>query len=478
MPDRYYITTTIPYVNSDPHIGFALEIIEADVVARYKRLLGKEVFFSTGTDEFGQKIWQAAQKENKSPKDYVDFYAKRFEDLKPALNLSYDNFIRTTTNEHQKAAQEFWKLCDKNGDIYKKAYEGLYCVGCEVFLKEQDLVNNCCPLHPNLIPEKIEEENYFFRLSKYADQLKNYLELPGVILPDWRNKEAQEFISRGLEDFSISRPKTRLSWGVPVPGDEEHVMYVWFAAFVNYISTLGWPEDTSNFNKFWQEGETVQAAGKDMVRFQSLMWQAMLMSAGFKTTRKIVYHGFITSDGRKISKSLGNVINPFDVVEEYGTDALRYFLLREISPFEDGDFTMEKFKEAYNANLANGVGNLVSRVMKMAIDYQVTGDRLQGIDDTKLPKEITDALDKYDFKSAMDVIWQKIAVLDKQIQETEPFKLIKTEPQRAKEILRELVRGVYEVGVWLTPFLPETSKKICEAVETHTRPSILFPRKE
>src|SRR3989344_8916393 len=295
--NSFYITTTIPYVNAEPHIGFALELVQSDAIARYQRLLGKEVFFSTGTDEYGQKIWEASQKEGKNIQDYVDHYAQKFLDLKNILNLSYDNFIRTTSPEHISAAQEFWRLCDVKGDIYKKKYKGLYCVGCEKFITERDLVDGKCVLHPNSKLETIEEENYFFKISKYKDILLEYLSEEKVIVPEWRRKEAIDFVEHAMEDFSISRDKKRFSWGISIPGDNTQVMYVWFGAFVNYISTLGWPKNKNNFKKFWLEAEKVQIAGKDMVKFQSVMWQGMLMSAGMPTTDRNIHHGFITGEG-------------------------------------------------------------------------------------------------------------------------------------------------------------------------------------
>ena len=306
----FYITTTIPYVNADPHIGFALELVQADVIARYARLQDRDVFFSTGTDEYGQKIWEGSVKEGKDVQDYVDHYAQKFLELKNVLNLSYDNFIRTTSKEHIIAAQEFWRLCDKKGDIYKKLYRGLYCVGCEKFITEKDLMDGFCSFHPTKKPEMVEEENYFFRLLNYKKQLLEYLSNEKVIIPEWRRQEAINFVQDGIEDFSISRNKKRFSWGIPIPGDDTQVMYVWFGAFVNYISTLGWPNSHGAYEKFWVEGEKVQTAGKDMVKFQSVMWQGMLMSAGMPTTDTIVYHGFITGEGGiKMSKSIRNFLN-------------------------------------------------------------------------------------------------------------------------------------------------------------------------
>ena len=470
----FFITTTIPYVNAEPHIGFALELVQSDAIARYYRLLGRDVFFSTGTDEYGQKIWEASQKEGKDIQAYVDHYAQKFSELKKLLNLSNDNFIRTTSKEHIKAAQEFWHLCNRRGDIYRKIYRGLYCVGCEKFITEKDLMDGKCSIHPNKMPEIIEEENYFFRLSKYKEELLKYLSSEGVIIPEWRRIEALDFVKEGMEDFSISRDKKRFSWGIPIPEDDTQVMYVWFGAFVNYISTLGWPNSKGVFEKFWSEGETVQTAGKDMVKFQSVMWQGMLMSADLPTTDKIIYHGFITGEGGiKMSKSLGNVVNPNEIVQEYGTDALRYFLLREISPFEDSPFTMERFKEAYNANLANGLGNLVSRILTMAETY--------GVDHLGLFPIFKDNsnLNNFDIKKYMDEIWEKIQILDKKVQEKEPYKIFKTDHNFAMSIVSNLCSDLSIVANMLIPVMPKTAEKISEYIRAFKKPSQpLFPRKE
>src|SRR3989344_6067109 len=371
MSKAFYLTTTLPYVNAEPHIGFAFELVTADIIARYRKLLGEEVFFNTGTDEHGLKIFRKAQEEGKEPQAYTDEYAAKFKQLKEKLGLSDDlHFIRTTEPRHVAAAQEMWRRCLAKGDIYKKRYRSLYCVGDEAFIKETELVDGKCPNHPTIAPIEIEEENYFFKLSVYQEKLLAYLSQEGVILPEWRRQEAINFVKQGLDDFSISRVKEKMPWGVAVPDDDSQIMYVWFDALTNYISTLGWPEDKEgNFKKFWEEGETVQLAGKDQIRFQSIMWQAMLMSAGLPTTKKVVYHGFITSGGAKMSKSLGNVIDPIAIVDEYGVDALRYFLARHVHPFDDSDFTMERFKEAYNADLANGIGNLVARILTMSSQY-------------------------------------------------------------------------------------------------------------
>lgn len=476
MAKPFYLTTTLPYVNADPHIGFALEIVQADIIARSKRLMGSEVFFTTGTDEHGQKIFQKSQEEGVEVQAYVDRYAERFGKLKEQLGLSYDAFIRTTNPQHKEAAQELWRRCEAAGDIYKKKYKGLYCVGDEMFLKETDLVDGKCPNHPSMQPIEIEEENYFFRLSKYQDKLLAYLSEREVILPAWRRDEAINFVKGGLEDFSISREKARMSWGVPVPGDDTQVMYVWFDALTNYISTTGWPEDAAgNFKKFWEQGEVMQVAGKDQVRFQSIMWQAMLMSAQIKNTDRVMYHGFITSGGQKMSKSLGNVIEPLALVQEYGTDAVRYFLARHMHPFDDSDFTMDRFKDAYNADLANGLGNLSARIMQLA---QTHLEAPVVVEHKPFPKEFSDALAVFEINKAAGYVWERISALDQKITETAPFKVVKEDTEKGRAIIAELVVELAFIDLMLEPILPATSGKIIEAIMSNKKPENLFPRKD
>ncbi|MDP6387939.1 MAG: methionine--tRNA ligase [Candidatus Pacebacteria bacterium] len=472
MSQSCYLTTTLPYVNANPHIGTAFEFVTADIIVRYKKLMGDEVFFNTGVDEYGQKVYTKALEEGKDPQKYVNESAEKFRKLKEILNLSYDNFIRTTDEHHKVAAQEFWKKSFLNGDIEKKLYKAKYCAGCELEKTDSDLVDGCCSEHPLQAIQIIEEENYFFKFSKYEKKLLElYEKNPQLVIPDFRFNEIKRFVERGLEDFSISRLKSKMPWGVPVPGDDEHVMYVWFDALVNYISAIGWPDDEEKFNKWWP---VTQFAGKDQVRQQAAMWQAMLFSVGLPPSKQIVIHGFITVDGAKMSKSIGNVINPADLVAEYGTDALRYYLARHVHPFEDCDFTMEKFKEAYNANLANGIGNLTARIMKLAETHL---DESVELSDTEIPQSIKNEFDNFEINKAVDLVWGHIGDLDKYIQETEPFSIIKKDKEKGIEIIKNIAIKLCTIGEMLNPILPETSEKIKNAVKENKMPKPLFMRR-
>lgn len=469
MKQKFYITTTLPYVNSEPHLGFAMEIVQADIIARYHKILGNEVIFNTGTDEHGVKIYKAALAQNKNPQDYVNEYAAKFDALKQALNLSYTNFIRTTSPDHIKAAQEFWQLCDKNGDIYKKLYKIKYCIGCELEKTDSELVHGRCPLHPNLEIELIEEENYFFRWSKYQKPLLDfYKQNPQFVLPDFRFNEIKKFVSSGLNDFSISRLKAKMPWGIAVPGDPNQVIFVWFDALVNYISTLGWPKNQEKFNQFWPG---TQLAGKDNLRQQSAMWQAMLMSAGLPNSKQIIIHGFVTNTGQKMSKSLGNIIDPFELVKKYGTDAVRFFIANELNPFEDSDVTADRITESYNANLANGLGNLTARVAKLCEQNVI-----QAADTTNLTiaKNVKKGLEQFKFNEALSFIWSQIAKTDKSINETKPWTLT---TEKAKPILEDLVQKIQTIAFNLQPFLPETAEKIHRQFSGKIKSAApLFPR--
>lgn len=478
MPAKFYLTTTLPYVNAIPHMGHALEFVQADILARAHRAKGDDVFFNTGTDEHGQKIYQRAQEEGMDAQAYTDKYADIFKKTlskESGLNIAYDTFIRTTDAHHKAAAQEFWKRCDAAGDIYLKTYQAKYCVGCELNKTDSELEDGRCPLHPNKEIELIDEENYFFRFSKYQQKLLDlYAAQPDFVVPQSRLNEIRSFVESGLEDFSISRLKEKMPWGVPVPGDANQVMYVWFDALVNYISTLGWPEDTERTNTFWPTA--VQIAGKDNLRQQSAMWQAMLMSASIPTSRHILIHGFILSDGKKMSKTIGNVIDPMEIRAQFGTDALRYFLARELPTFEDGDFTMERFKEAYTSGLVNGLGNLVSRTLKMATSYGVAFSAAAHHAERRAAYDA--ALNAFQLKAAADVVWQAIADANSFIEHTEPFKTFKTDPERAKTDVATLLGDLGEIAELVAPFLPETAEKITAALNTPNADEIpkLFPR--
>ncbi len=481
MGKPFYITTTLPYVNADPHIGFALEIVQADIIARYRTLLGDEVFFNTGTDEHGQKIFQKAQEAGKDVQAYVDEYAAKFKLLKERLNLFPDlHFIRTTDEAHKKAAQMFWLRCMAAGDIYKKNYQVKYCVGCELEKTDSELEGGKCPLHPTLEIELISEENYFFKFSKYQVPLLDlYARRPDLVVPDFRFNEIRAFVAQGLEDFSVSRLKSKMPWGVPVPGDENQVMYVWFDALINYISTLGWPENEENFKKFWgviPSPKALQMAGKDNLRQQSAMWQAMLISADLPSTRQIVIHGFITSGGKKMSKSTGNVIDPYAIIDEYGADALRLFLARHIHPFEDSDFTMTALKDFYNADLANGLGNLAARILTLA-EANLSAPVARP-EPEEFPVEYVSALDKYDYNVACDYVWKLIGDLDKELTAEKPFVVVKEDPEKGKAMIANLATRLYVIARLLQPIIPATSDTLKAAILANKKPANLFPRKE
>lgn len=466
---KYYITTTLPYVNAEPHVGFALEIIRADVLARVHKLSGDEVFFNTGTDEHGQKIYQKAVENKQAPKEYCDEYAAKFDLLKTRLDLSYNNFIRTTDEHHIVAAQEFWKRCFDAGDIYKNKYQIKYCIGCELEKTDSELIDGRCPVHPKMEIEMRDEENYFFRFSRYQERLlKLYDDRPDFIVPEFRREEMKGFVKNGLVDFSVSRLKSKMPWGVEVPGDPDQVMYVWFDALVSYISALDWP-NKGKFEEFWPGN---QICGKDNLRQQSAMWQAMLMSAGLPNSKQIYVEGFITADGVKMSKSLGNVIDPIEYVDRYGTDALRYFLLSQIDSFEDSPMTRERFEKVFQADLANGLSNLVARVSTMA---EKSAFSIQHSTVRNIRKEVVKKVREYRFNEAMGLIWDEVRLADEMINQKEVWKLIGDEKSKVLKELVEIIRGV---GVDLQPFMPETAEKILAIFgkETITRGENLFNR--
>jgi len=475
-------------------VGFAMELIQADVIARYHAQTGDEVIFNTGTDEHGVKIYNKAIEQGTDPQVYVDEYAEKFKNLVKALNLSVTNFVRTTDSHHKKSAQEFWNLCLANGDIYKASYKIKYCTGCELEKTDSELVEEKCELHPNLQIERREEENYFFKFSKFQKQLLDFYESnPTFVLPDFRFNEIKKFVEGGLNDFSISRLKTKMPWGVAVPNDSEQVVYVWFDALINYVSTLGWPEDKKNFSDFWPG---VQVAGKDNLRQQSAIWQAMLMSAGLSNSKQVLIHGFINIDGQKMSKSLGNVTNPFPLIEKYGVDVLRYFLLREIPSTEDGDFSEEKLVARYNGDLANGLGNLVARVATLidnnfgeGLEYNkklIDPATINAID--KMQNSCRASIDNFKLHEALISIWELIAHADKYVNDNKPWVLTKEDVEKFKIVMINLIEMIYHITKALAPFMPETAEKINKVFDFEKEESlggrklnikkdtVLFPR--
>jgi methionyl-tRNA synthetase len=477
---KFYITTTLPYVNSDPHIGFAMEIIRADVIARYKRQSGYDVFFNTGTDEHGAKIHENAQKQGIDVQTYVDGYAEKFHSLAKLLNIDDVHCIRTTDKKHVLSAQEMWKRCYDNGYIYKKSYQSKYCVGCELNKTDSELVDGKCPLHTNREIELIDEENYFFKFSAFQKSLLTFYEShPDFVIPSFRFNEIKNFVTQGLEDFSISRLKVKMPWGVAVPNDDAHVMYVWFDALTSYISTLGWGTDEKDFITYWeqtdsQKREVIQYCGKDNLRQQSAMWQAMLMAAGLPNSTNIIIDGFITgSDGQKMSKSLGNVISPFEVLDiykvvtDYPEDVLRFVLLHDLSSFEDGGMSLDTIKASYQAHLQNGIGNLTNRIMKMAVTHSVS------ISDAQLitgDQDIINSLEAFDIKKSLEYVMQAVRVLDQEIQEKEPFKVIKIDLEKGRQIISHTLVQLNAIAIQLQIFLPNTSAKILECIRENKMP--------
>ena len=475
MAEKFYITTPIFYPNAKLHMGHAYTVTICDIVARAQRLQGKEVYFLTGADENTGKILKVVEEQGQSVEEYLNQVTENFKDLYSKLNISYSQFIKTSDREkHWPGAQALWKKLVEAGDIYKASYTGLYCVGCETFYTEKDLVDGKCPVHLT-VPEKIEEENYFFKLSKYTQTIKDRITSDELrIFPQTRKNEILALLDRGLEDISFSRPIKSVPHGIPVPGDESQVIYVWCDALVNYISALGYGRDDVLFQNFWPAN--VHVVGKDILRFHAAIWPAMLLSAGLPLPKNLLVHGLITSGGHKMSKSLGNVIDPYELIEEYGYEAVRHYLAREVSPFDDGDMTKERFKESYNANLANGIGNLTSRIMKMAQD------------NLEMPVQVTEEKDMskyfalydvYEISKAGDYVWNEVKALDQYIQENQPFKLIKTDKEAGQKMISDLVARLYAVAQMLNPIMPETSEKIKTLIKENKTPEVpLFVRKD
>lgn len=475
---NYFVATSIAYSNADPHIGYGLELVIADVLARAARQQGKNVIFTTGTDEHGSKIAEKAAELKLSPKAFVDQQSQAFRDLAKTLNISNDRFIRTTDPGHEQRAAIAWKQLEK--DIYKGKYIGLYCVGCEEYVTEAvaKANNGICPNHKKPY-ERLEEENYFFKLSAYSEQIRAAIQAGTFeVIPATRRNEILSVIVDGLEDISISRPVEKLSWGIPVPGDKNHVMYVWFEALLNYITVLGYPEH-EDFKKFWPAN--VQVIGKDIIRHHAAIWPGMLLALGLPLPEKLYVHGFINIAGGKMSKSLGNVVTPDEIVSKYSADVFRYYVLRHIPSYDDGDFSWDLLENAYNNELANELGNAVQRTAAMIAQYQkgVIGE-IPPENHDKAP--YVEALEACRFDRALDHVWEQIRGLNQYIEEQKPWAIAKEgDEDHLREVLAYQVSNLLEIADLLEPFLPETAAKIKHVFEEGVvRPTngTLFPKHE
>ena len=471
MAKRIYITNAIPYVNAAPHVGHALEYVQTDCIVRFYKLLGFDVFYAAGADENSLKNVQAAEAENVPIQTLVDKYAKEFENLKDTLNISWDVFNRTSARHHIAGTQKLWLSCKKE-DIYKKKYRGLYCVGCEVFYKAEEVKGGVCPDgHTNI--EEVEEENYFFKLTNYSEFLYKLIETNKLqIVPETRKNEVLSFIRQGLEDFSISRSVERArGWGVPVPSDNSQVMYVWFDALTTYLTAFGYPSGNL-FKKYWIDNPNrLHVIGKGIIRFHAVYWPAMLKSAGIPLPKTEFVHGYITVEGQKISKTLGNVIDPFDLVGKFGQEAVRYYLLREIPAWGDGDFSISRFKELHNGELANGLGNLVARVARLCADTKLNLPQKKNF---KFKKTVLDELKNFRFDRALISLWGNVSDLDKKINEQKPWEL---QGPTLKKAIAPIAHEIREIAFNLSPFLPKTSKIILDQFTGKvTAQDPLFPR--
>lgn len=469
MPNKivrpFFITTAIDYVNAAPHVGHAVEKVITDVVARYHRLSSDETYFLTGSDENSLKNVQAAEKAGRPVTEFVSENAEAFKSLAGSLDLSFDQFIRTTETRHFEGAKKMWNAF-KKVDLYLKKYSGLYCVGCEEFKMEKDLVGGLCPDH-KVAPEVVEEENWFFKLSNYGERLLALIEEGKLkIYPDYRKNEVVSFIRMGLEDFSISRSVARArGWGVPVPGDESQIMYVWVDALSNYITALDYSENGELYQKYWaSDSERVHVIGKGILRFHAIYWPAMLLSADLPLPTIIYAHEYLTINGQKMSKSLGNVIYPDELVAKYGVDGTRYLLLTALPYSKDGDLSWEKMTEKYNADLANGLGNLVSRVIKMA--ETIPKENLKLRESWEYVETEKKWFDEYRLNDVLVSTWELVQGANVLIDERKPWELAKSDKQQFEEVMRDLLGRVMHIAFKIRPFLPSTSEKIETALNT------------
>lgn len=473
---KFYITAAIPYVNASPHIGHAQEFVIADTIARHHKLLEDETLLLSGADENALKIVQAAQKDDITPQELTDKNSKIFVNLAKSLNVNFDVFQRGTDKEHHfKASQLLWKRCFENGDIYKKEYEGLYCVGCETFYTKEELTpDGLCPEHLKK-PEKVKESNYFFKLSRYQDQLLDLIEKNELkVVPEFRKNEVVSFIKGGLNDFSVSRSRQRAKdWGVPVPNDEDQIIYVWFDALNIYQSGIGFGYDQEKYNKWWPAD--VHLIGKGITRFHAVYWPAILISAKLKLPKSVVVHGYITVEGQKMSKTIGNVVDPFMLINKFGNDPLRYYLLKEIPTFSDGDYSEARFKEVYNSDLANGLGNSIARIAKLSekSDLKITKTETyqEIVDKNKAYKQ---AFEEYRISDALSIVWKKITYLNHYIDNNKPWTLT---GEKLNYVLMIAITHILEIGLLIGPFLPETSEAVLKQFTDLVKSQKpLFPR--
>jgi len=470
---NFYVTTPIYYVNGEPHVGTAYTTIASDVIARYKKTAGYDVFFLTGTDEHGQKVEEKAKEMGYSPQEWTDIMAPKFIDLWEKLNIENNDFIRTTEERHKKSVKKILEKVYVNGDIYKGSYEGKYCVSCETFVPENQIVgeNSCPDCGKDL--RIVEEESYFFRMSKYQDALLKHIEAnPNFILPQSRRNEVISFIKQGLLDLSISR--NTFTWGIPLELNEKHVIYVWFDALTNYITATGYENNRDMYEKFWNNGEVVHMIGKDILRFHAIIWPCMLLAAGEKLPDKIVAHGWWTVDGEKMSKSKGNVLNPLEEIKKYGVDPFRYFLLKEVHFGNDGDYSDRAMIQRINSELANDLGNLLNRTLGMYKKYfdgiitegeghEVYDDEIKALWYETLV-EVDKCMDKLQFSYSLEAIWKFISRMNKYIDETMPWLLAKEEEKKPRlaMVMNNLVEALYKIAVLVYPYMPESAGKIWE----------------
>ena len=471
MEKNFFVSTPIYYVNGDPHVGSAYTTIAADVINRFNKAMGMDTHFMTGLDEHGQKVEEAAKKNGFTPQGWTDKMTPNFKNMWAALNIKYDDFIRTTEDRHKKAVKNILKLVHEKGDIYKGEYEGKYCVSCETFYPENQLngSNNCPDCGKELI--LLKEESYFFKMSKYADQLLKHIdENPDFILPHSRRNEVIAFIKQGLQDLSISR--NTFTWGIPIDFAPGHITYVWFDALTNYLTSAGYTNNDEHFDKFWNKSRVVHLIGKDIIRFHAIIWPCMLLSAGIKLPDSIVAHGWWTSEGEKMSKSKNNVVNPYDEIKKYGVDAFRYYLLREASFGTDGDYSTKGVVGRLNSDLANDLGNLLNRTLGMYKKYFggviVASNENEAIDNEiksmfdETVTEINRYMYYFEFSKALETLWKFISRLNKYIDETMPWALAKDETKKLRlaAVMNILCEGLYKIAFFIAPFMPESAQKI------------------